>query len=201
MPDASTSGQTPLTQEQRAGLLLPLVTQADLNAAEADAIVKARTWAMVRTRPLPASRILDEAWLKQLHRRMLAPVWHWAGTYRRVDVTIGDVPWAMVPTAMREALDDCGFWVQHRTANEMSLDEVAVRVHHRLVSVHPFPNGNGRWSRLVADLLVRAEHGTPLTWGGGTDLRLQGGTRAQYMDALRSADRGDLRDLIAFARS
>lgn len=198
---ADAPGQTPLTVEQQAGLLLPITTRESLNAAEAEAILAARSWAMVRARPVPSGRILDERWLRQLHRRMLGPVWQWAGTYRRVDVSIGSVPWPHVPTAMREAIDDCAFWVAQRAVNEMPLDEVAVRVHHRLVCVHPFPNGNGRWSRLVADLIVRAERGAPLTWGAGADLRATSGTRAAYMAALRAADHGDVRDLVAFARS
>jgi Fic-DOC domain mobile mystery protein B len=198
MLDPSIDGQTPLDEDQKAGLLLPVVTQGELNAAEADAILKARIWAMVRTRPLPAHLIIDETWLKQFHKRMLAPVWDWAGSYRRTDVYIG-VPWPQIPTAMREALDYSRFWLENRIANDMTMVEVAVRVHHKLVLVHPFPNGNGRWSRLVADLLVRSAREAPLTWGGGEDLQAAGSTRTAYVAALRAADSGDFRDLIAFA--
>lgn len=81
-------GQTPLTKEQKAGLLLPLVSQAELNAAEADSIVNARTWAMVRSRSLSSAQVLREDWLKRLHKRMFDSIWKWAGTYRHADVNI-----------------------------------------------------------------------------------------------------------------
>jgi Fic-DOC domain mobile mystery protein B len=194
-------GQTPLTKEQKAGLLLPLVTQVELNAAEADSIVNARTWAMVRSRSLSSAQVLREDWLKRLHKRMFDSIWKWAGTYRHADVNIGRVSWPLVPTAMREALDDSTFWVDHREQNQMTLVEVAVRIQHKLVAVHPFPNGNGRWSRLVADLIMRSEGGRPLSWGGGVNLQALGETRRSYLAALRSADEGDFRALITFAQS
>ena len=193
------SGQTPLTEEQKAGLLLPLTNQAELNAAEAAAIAKARTWAMVRSRPFSSDQVLREEWLKKLHRRMFSSIWKWAGSYRREEVNIGDVAWWQVPTAMREALDDARSLVEGREANAMTLTEVAVRVQHKLVLVHPFPNGNGRWSRLVADLLMRSTGARPLSWGGGPNLQDPGETRDSYLAALRSADRGDFDALIAFA--
>jgi len=201
MLDEPGPGQTPLTDEQKAGLLLPLRTQAELNAAEANSIAKARTSAMVRSRPLSSAQVLREEWLKRLHRRMFDSIWKWAGTYRQTDVNIGNVSWPQVPTAMREALDDATFWMDHREGNEMMVVEVAVRVQHKLVAVHPFPNGNGRWSRLVADLLMHSQGARPLSWGGGVNMQAQGHTRSTYLAALYAADNGDFRDLIAFAQS
>lgn len=200
MIDEAGLGQTPLTDEQKAGLLLPITTQADLNAAEAASIAKARTWAMVRSRPVSSAQVLREDWLKRLHKKMFDSVWKWAGTYRHADVNIGNVPWPQVPTAMREALDDARFWVGHRKDNAMTMVEVAVRVQHRFVSVHPFPNGNGRWSRLVADLLMRAQGAGQLSWGGDANLQAQGDVRVAYLAALRAADDGDFQDLIKFAQ-
>lgn len=198
MLETPVDGQTPLDDEQKKGLLLPLTTQAELNAAEAEAILKARSWAMVRARPLPSTQILQEKWLQQLHKRMLAPVWQWAGSYRRADVYFG-VPWVQVPTAMRGALNDSRYWVENRALLNMTIVEAAVRVQHKLVVVHPFPNGNGRWSRLVADLLVHAERHPRLTWGAGADLRSSGQARTAYIEALRAADNGNFEGLIAFA--
>lgn len=201
MLDPTGPGQTPLTDEQKAGLLLPLSTRSELNIAEAESIANARTWAIVRSRPLTTEQLLREEWLRQLHKRMFSSIWKWAGSYRRADVNIGNVPWPQVPTAMREALGDAAFWERNRDANDMTLTEVAVRVQHKLVVVHPFPNGNGRWSRLVADLLMRSKGGRPLSWGGGSNLQTEGEIRDSYLAALRSADRGDFDALIAFANS
>lgn len=194
-------GQTPLTEEQRVGLLLPLTDQVELNAAEARAIAQARTWALVRSRPLSSSQVLREEWLKQLHKKMFNSVWVWAGIYRRSDVNIGNVAWPQVPTAIREALGDATFLIDHRIDSGMTMVEVAVRIHHKLVVVHPFPNGNGRWSRLVADILMRANGARPLSWGAGADLQGGSDTRSQYLASLREADNGDFRQLIAFAQS
>ncbi len=78
--------------------------------------------------------------------------------------------------------------------------ELAVRFHHRLVSIHPYPNGNGRHSRLAADLLADSIRADPHTWGSG-GLIAAGEVRAHYLRALRNADRHDYADLIAFAQS
>lgn len=201
MREEAERGQTPLNDEQKAGLLLPLSTQAELNAAEANAIAKARTWAMVRSGAFSSGQVLREDWLKRLHKRMFDSIWKWAGTYRRADVNIGNVSWPQVPTAMQEALGDATFWVDNREDNNMTMVEVAVRVQHKFVVVHPFPNGNGRWSRLVADLIMRSQGAQQLSWGGGKNLGTDADARRSYLAALRAADGGDFQELITFAQS
>lgn len=201
MREEAERGQTPLNDEQKAGLLLPLSTQAELNAAEANAIARARTWAMVRSRAFSSGQVLNEDWLKRLHKKMFESIWMWAGTYRRVDVNIGNVSWPQVPTAMQEALGDATFWIDHRDENNMPMVEVAVRIQHKFVVVHPFPNGNGRWSRLVADLIMRSQGAQQLSWGGGGTLGSHDEVRSSYLAALRAADGGDFQELITFARS
>jgi Fic-DOC domain mobile mystery protein B len=94
------------------------------------------------------------------------------------------------------AIQGAQYWVDHQS---YSADELAVRYHHGLVTVHPFPNGNGRWSRLVADLLVVQQGITRFTWGR-TSLKT-GDVRQLYIAALHAADNHDLAPLIAFARS
>ena len=63
---------------------------------------------------------------------------------------------------LHQALDNARYWIEH---GSYAADELAVRLHHRLVVVHPFPNGNGRWSRLAADTLIVRRTGTRFTWG------------------------------------
>ena len=79
-------------------------------------------------------------------------------------------------------------------------DEIAVRFHHRLVVIHPFPNGNGRHARLMADLLMLSLGYIPFTWGS-KDLVSRGELRIKYLDALREADSGKIEPLVEFARS
>jgi Fic-DOC domain mobile mystery protein B len=126
---------------------------------------------------------------------MLSEVWRWAGSYRVRDTNLG-VPWAYVGVSVEDTVRDMNAQIA-----SMPPDEVAVRFHHRLVSVHPFPNGNGRHTRLAADTLVVALQEERFTWGVGAGLAEAGPTRDRYLDALRCADRGDLEPLLAFARS
>jgi Fic-DOC domain mobile mystery protein B len=99
--------------------------------------------------------------------------------------------------SLHQVLDDVRYWIEH---NSYPPDEIAVRFHHRLVSVHPFPNGNGRWSRLAADVLIIQLKGKRFTWGDA-DLRSAGEARTAYIAALRAADGHDLGPLVSFARS
>ncbi|WP_459465131.1 mobile mystery protein B, partial [Rhizobium sp. No.120] len=94
-------------------------------------------------------------------------------------------------------LSDTRYWIEHKT---FPPDEIAIRFHHRLVAIHPVPNGNGRQARLAADLLIERLGGDPFTWGGGS-LANVGELRACYVAALRAADNHDIAPLLEFARS
>lgn len=189
-------GATPLAAEEREGLLQNWIThQRDLNEAEEQNIVEGSVWARRRPDRLPAALLrVDFALL--LHRRMFGDVWRWAGRYRRTARNIG-IDAEHIPGAMLLMLDDVRYWIDART---YAPDEIAVRLHHRLVAIHPFPNGNGRHARLMADLLIERLGGTAFPWGGGT-LRDTGTLRRDYIAALRAADNHDLAPLVAFARS
>ena len=102
-----------------------------------------------------------ERFLCNLHKRMFGDVWKWAGKYRATPRNLGVEPWK-IQTEIFQLLDDVRYWIENRT---YAPDEIAVRFHHRLVAIHPFPNGNGRWSRLAADLLIVTLGGVRFTWG------------------------------------
>ena len=127
---------------------------------------------------------------------MLGDVWRWAGAFRTTERNIG-IPFYEIPVALRQLLADAEAWITHAV---YSPGEVAVRVHHRLVQIHPFPNGNGRHARLMADLLVMHLGGARFTWGSAR-LEDAGEVRRRYIEALRAADQHDLAPLVAFARS
>jgi Fic-DOC domain mobile mystery protein B len=194
------AGATPLDADSLEGLRLSWVsTQADLNEAEAANILTARGWAFRRR----AARlwVLDPAALRELHRRMLADVWKWAGTFRLRETMIGIDPYR-IPVATRDLCDDINAQLGDGTRTAYPLDEIAGRFHHRLVQIHPFPNGNGRHSRLATDLLVRDLGLAPFTWGGtGDDMVTATDTRRAYIAALRAADGGDIVPLLKFVRS
>lgn len=184
---------TPLTPEERDGLIPAHVAlRRELNELEQQNIIEASLWAFQRRRDL-----FSESFARSLHRRMFEKVWLWAGEFRSSDKNIGVQHW-MVHPRLRQALDDARYWVEHQS---YAPDEIAVRFHQALVFIHPFPNGNGRWSRLMADLLIVSLGGARFTWGGQTTLRNADETRRAYVRALRAADNSDFAPLIAFARS
>jgi Fic-DOC domain mobile mystery protein B len=131
-----------------------------------------------------------------LHQQMLGEVWAWAGQYRTTERNIGVPAWR-IATDLRGLLDDARLWVEQTVFEP---DELAVRFHHRLVAIHPFPNGNGRHARLMADLLVTRLGGTAFTWGGGSMAKASN-QRTRYITALRQADVHEFAALVEFARA
>jgi Fic-DOC domain mobile mystery protein B len=187
---------TPLTGDELAGLIPSWITwRHELNEAEQDNILAAMLWAARQHR----RELLDEKFLCDLHKRMLGKVWRWAGVYRatarNTGGNMGVEAW-QIRTELRLLLDDARFWI----ANDVyKPDELAVRFHHRLVRIHPFPNGNGRHSRLMAELLVMRLGAKRFTWGSAG--LVAGDVRKQYIGALRKADGHDIGELLVFARS
>jgi len=199
--DPLPDGATPIGDDEAAGLIPTFVaTRADLNLVEQAGIASARRWASRSPAARTVNSILSEPFVRQLHRQMYGTVWRWAGTYRMSERNIGVDP-ARIPVAVRDLVDNARYWVAP-DATWITPEVDCVRVHHQMVSIHPFPNGNGRHARLFADLLARSIGIPPFTWGGA-NLNGAGPDRAEYLAALRRADRNpeDLVDLLRFARS
>ncbi len=187
---------TPLDEDEKDGLLLSWVaTRDDLNRAEQANIAKARL--AVRRRRLSVETVLSDRFAKRLHRDMFGDVWRWAGQYRATERNIGIAPWD-VAVSVRDLMADASLWTTGD--NPMEADEAAVRLHHRLVWIHPFANGNGRHSREMADVLVRCLGQPAFTWGSRR-LVDPSDTRQQYLTALRAADRGNYEPLVRFVRT
>jgi len=189
---AADDAATPLTPEERRDLIPTYVAlRRELNEVEALNVAAGERWALSRKRD-----VLEEVFLQRLHLRMFGDVWRWAGKYRSSERNIGVAPY-MIPVAMRQAVDDAKYWVEQKS---WPSDELAVRFAHKLVSVHPFPNGNGRWSRLAGDLLATQLGEKRFTWGSASIVSISD-TRRTYVEALKNADGGDIAPLLAFARS
>lgn len=183
---------TPLTHEEREELIPSYITvRSELNVAEQDNILEAGEWAFARKRD-----VLDERFLTNLHKRMFGRVWRWAGKFRKTDRNIGIDPYR-ISVELRQLLDDCRYWIEHETYPP---DEIAARFHHRLVLIHPFPNGNGRHARLATDLLLVRLGQPRFTWGQ-VNLVDASETRQRYVAALRAADNHDIGPLLEFVRS
>ena len=189
---AQPDGATPLTpEEQRELIPAHIAYRRELNEAEQENIVRAQDWALRRRR----RDVLSEKFIKELHKRMLGDVWRWAGDFRRTERNLG-IPHHEIPVALRQLLEDTKAWIQ---LNSYPPDEIAVRFHHRLALIHPFPNGNGRHARLIADLLVMQLGQKRFSWGRA-NLQQAGDVRRRYIDALHAADNHDIGPLLEFAR-
>jgi Fic-DOC domain mobile mystery protein B len=140
--------------------------------------------------------MLSEDFIRALHKRMFGDVWEWAGTFRTTERNIG-VGAYRIGAELAGLLSDVRYWIEHETYQP---DELAIRFHHRLVAIHPFPNRNGRHARLAADLLIERPGGERFSWGGG-GLGDVGELRARYVTALRAADNHDIAPLMEFART
>lgn len=189
-------GQTPLNEEEQDGLLIPsITTREELDEFEQLNIEKAIQWTFGKK--WKAEQLFTEKFVKDLHKRMYGEVWKWAGAFRASEKNIG-IKSYLIPSELKMLLDDALFWVQNGT---YSPEELAIRFKHRLVSIHCFSNGNGRHSRLMADLIMeKVFNATFFSWGS-TNLVKANETRTAYIKAVKMADKHDLHPLIDFAKS
>jgi len=193
-PDGLPIGATPLDPDEAEGLIPDHIsTRGELNAWEQVNIGKGAEWLRRRGRGEP---LLTQGVLREIHERMFSDTWTWAGRFRQTLKNIG-VPPEMIVEQVHNLLGDTRSWIDH---GSFSADEIACRFHHRLVSIHPFPNGNGRHARLMTDALLRELGGEEFTWGSGS-IDDQGEVRNRYLQVLRSADIGDYGPSLVFVRS
>ncbi len=190
------SGQTPLDADEAEGLQIPsITTRGELDEFEQQNIEQVMQWLLSKS--FKADQVLTETFVCNLHKRMYGDVWSWAGKFRTTDKNIGIDKW-QIPTALKSLLDDTQFWISNKT---YSPEEIAIRFKHRLVSIHCFPNGNGRHSRLMADVLIEKVFKLPLFSWGSHSVHNSKEARTNYLQALRSADAGEMQLLIDFAKS
>jgi len=192
-------GQTPLDEDEKEGLLNPSVaTKQELNELEQRNIEEAIRWTIQRRKRFTVKEVLTEVFVRELHRRMLGRTWAWAGSFRNTNKNIG-ADKNQIGTHLRMLLDDCRYWIEDHIYSE---DEIAIRFKHRIVCIHCFANGNGRHSRLMADIMIeKVLEKEIFTWGAGTAFVRPGGLRSRYLSALHEADKGNYSDLIEFSRS
>lgn len=189
-------GQTPVNEEEKEGLKIHSITQQkELDELEQFNIEKAVEWTINKT--FPKSIILSESFIKNLHKRMFGEVWNWAGQFRKTNKNIG-IPWPQISIELRKLLEDTKFWIEKEI---YAPEETVIRCKHRLVSIHCFPNGNGRHSRLMADIMMESIYSQdPFTWCSSNMVKADD-TRSNYIRALKEADSGNIEPLIEFAKS
>lgn len=189
-------GQTPIDEDEKDGLLIPTIaTRGELDEFEQLNIEEAVEWILIRS--FKTESIFTDKFIRNLHIRMFGNVWNWAGTYRKTNKNLGVDKWE-IQVALKCLCDDAIFWIENDT---FPPDEIALRFKHRIVSIHCFPNGNGRHSRLMADIIIKNVFKKTLFSWGTDNLTQSSKAREIYINAVRSADRGDYNPLMDFARS
>ena len=185
-------GATALTPDDMVGLRFRHVsTRGELDELEQANIEQGLRWLAINRR----KDILDDAFVRTLHKRLFGDVWEWAGTFRLLETNIGVAPYR-IAAQLRMLLDDARV---STAAGAYAPLEAAARFHHRMVQIHPFPNGNGRHARIAADVfLERYFAHPPIEWASGFDLQQANVRRTTYLRALRLADRGDFEALLEF---
>ncbi len=185
-------GATPLDPDEMDGLKHKHVTtRGELDHLEQANIQNGLQW-MKKSRK---KDIVNERFVRDLHKKLFGDVWKWAGIFRTTEKSIGVDP-REIAVNLRMLLDDVHYWIQNETYEP---EEIAIRFHHRLVWIHLFPNGNGRHARIMADALLMKVFGKErIDWTGGYDLQAMGDRRKEYLTALRNADQGNYAPLLAF---
>ena len=186
-------GSTPLDPDELNGLIPDdIITQSELNFLEQQNIIEGKSWALKYRK-----EILDESFVRLLHKRMYGDVWAWSGQYRTTQKSIG-IDSSQISTQVFILMKDVQTWIEHQSYN---WTEILAHFHHRLVFIHPFPNGNGRYSRLHTDLLAAKYNQQIPTWGAACvngDINQEGGIRERYIQALKQADQKKFDELIHF---
>lgn len=184
-------GATPLDPDTLLGLIPKhITTHNQLNEWEAQNIIEARKWAYIDRR---IADIFTLKFVRMLHKKMFGNTWEWAGEWRKRQTNIGCDPGEIVNN-LYALFDEINYQINGRI---YPLNEIAIRLHHKLVLIHPFPNGNGRHARLMTDIFLLDKGGNPFNWGG-TNLTQDSDVRKKYLSALRAADNHDFSLLKTF---
>lgn len=186
-------GATPYNQDDAVHLIPKhITTQNQLNEWEQANILQGERWLF----SIKRKHILTVDFIQKLHRKMFDKTWMWAGKFRTYNTNIG-VHYHTIQESLKALCDDVVYWIENKV---FSIDEIAVRFHHRLVAIHAFPNGNGRHARLMTDALLVQLKASRFSWGKH-NLVQQSQIRNKYIEALKEADNGNYKLLLDFVRS
>lgn len=186
-------GATPYNQDDAAALIPKHITmQKQLNEWEQENILSAERWLFTSNH----KNLLTIGFVKKLHKKMFDKTWRWAGEYRTHNTSIG-INYPLIQESLKNLCDDVVFWIENKV---FPVDEIAARFHSKLVFIHPFPNGNGRHSRLMTDALLKKLGSSRFTWGSKS-LNERSSVRAQYIESLKEADKENIQPLLDFVRS
>lgn len=174
-------GETPL--DDLSGLKADITKRGELDTLEFQNNLKA--YQKYFLKPLSLTRIFTHRGLLRIHQEMFGEVWSWAGEKRKSGKNLGPPP-AKVGFEINRLLFDFHRWEK----SKIEPIEIAARLHQRLVWIHPFENGNGRWARMAANLYLHGK-GLPLIQWPTDQEFVKKVFKPAYLSALRAADGGD----------
>lgn len=183
------AGATPINPEEFDGLIPKHITTRDeLNAAEFENIGEAQIKYYLAKRKFQFS----VSSLYRIHQDMFKNVWRWAGKKRTTNKNIG-IDKTQIDAQMKVVIDDLSYWIE----DKMNEIEISARLHHRLVYIHPFNNGNGRWARFIVNLFLidKVESFLDIP---EQELLHSNDLRQKYISALKDADVQNFVPLIEF---
>ena len=126
---------------------------------------------------------------------MFCDVWEYAGNFRQENLNFG-IPWQKIQTELYQLEGDIKYWEKNQTFDTL---ETSVRIHYRAVFIHPFLNGNGRWSRLLGNIYLKQNDHPLVRWPEET-VGTASTIRGEYLSAVKKADAGELSPLIELHR-
>ena len=182
-------GETPL--DDLSGLIPEYITsREELNIAEMTNISYASQKYLLN----PTFKY-DQKYLFDIHKDMFNNVWSWAGIKRKTNLNIG-VHYLNIDIEIKKGLDDLKYWEEET----LPPIEIISLLHHRLVKIHPFLNGNGRWARVVSKIYAKSCFNLDLMWPEADYIK-ESGYRKLYITALKKADNLDFDELIHIHKS
>jgi len=180
-------GATPLTLEEFGDLLpIHITTRKELNDAEFINISKATQKYFLSRKKFQFSL----GSIHQVHKNMFGNVWKWAGKKRTTNKNIG-VDKVYIDFELKKFIDDFDYWFKY----DMDAIEISARIHYRLVFIHPFNNGNGRWARFISNLFLKDNLNSYLEFPENKFI-LTTVIRKTYIKALQEADNLNYQPLI-----
>jgi len=173
------TGQTPVEPNIIKELKLSHVNDmTELYEHEVENIAEGISWTLGTSK----SHTDHTVWI-EIHKQMLCNVWKFAGKIRTTELANADFhkPFNVRPSLL--ALEhDLKTWLEFKSYPPQ---EMLAIFHERLLTIHPFKDGNGRWSRVVTEFVARRENFPVPDWRG--PYHDDGERRSAYIEAVKKA--------------
>ncbi|MBT3984304.1 MAG: mobile mystery protein B [Bacteriovoracaceae bacterium] len=176
-------GQTPVDESIRKDLIPDHINDmTELYESEIENIALGIEWAKTTKK----NHRDYFTWL-EVHKHMFNDVWKFAGNTRKVELNNPDflMPYEILPQ-LKDLQENLIFWLENKTFDDR---ELMARVHERLLTIHPFKDGNGRWARLLVNMICEKQNIEVPSWG--KEIKEDDKRRSIYISAVKKARKDD----------